>query len=47
MTQDYGPEEYLLHRAIAGIYTVQANVFAPDRLDPNGASVLSAHLFHN
>lgn len=47
MTQGYGPEEYLLHRAIAGIYTVQANVFAPDRLDPNGASVLSAHLFRN
>ena len=47
MTQGYGPEEYLLHRAIAGTYTVQANVYAPDRLDPNGASVLTAHLFRN
>jgi hypothetical protein len=47
MTQGYGPEEYLLHRAKAGTYTVQANVFAPDRLDPNGASVLTAHLFRN
>jgi uncharacterized protein YfaP (DUF2135 family) len=47
MTQGYGPEEYILHRAKAGTYTVQANVFAPDRLDPNGASVLTAHLFRN
>jgi len=47
MTEGYGPEEYLLHRAIAGTYVVQANVFAPDRLDPNGASVLTAHLFRN
>ena len=47
MTQGYGPEEYLLHRAIPGTYTVQANVYAPDRLDPNGASVLTAHLFRN
>jgi len=47
MTQGYGPEEYLLHHAIAGTYTVQANVYAPDRLDPNGASVLTAHLFRN
>ncbi|WP_332801894.1 VIT domain-containing protein [Sphingomonas sp. RT2P30] len=47
MTQGYGPEEYLLHRARAGTYTVQANVFAPDALDPNGASVLTAHLFRD
>lgn len=47
MTQGYGPEEYILHRARPGTYTVQANVFAPDRLDPNGASVLTAHLFRN
>ncbi|MDH7975620.1 VIT domain-containing protein [Sphingomonas sp. AR_OL41] len=47
MTQGYGPEEYLLRRARAGTYTVHANVFAADRLDPNGASVLTAHLFRN
>jgi hypothetical protein len=47
MTEGYGPEEYLLRRARAGTYTVQANVFAPDALDPNGASVLTAHLFRN
>jgi uncharacterized protein YfaP (DUF2135 family) len=47
MTAGYGPEEYLLHRAPSGTYTVQANVFSSDRIDPNGASVLTAHLFRN
>lgn len=47
MTRGYGPEEYLLRRAPAGTYLVQANVFAPDRLDPNGATLLTAHLFRN
>jgi hypothetical protein len=47
MTRGYGPEEYMLHRAPPGTYTVQANVFAPDRLDPNGATLLTAHLFRN
>ena len=47
MTRGYGPEEYLLHVAPPGTYLVQANVFAPDRLDPNGATLLTAHLFHD
>ena len=47
MTRGYGPEEYLLRRAPAGAYTVHANVFAPDRLDPNGATLLTAHLFRD
>jgi hypothetical protein len=47
MTRGYGPEEYLLRRAPAGAYTVRANVFAADRLNPNGASRLTAHLIHN
>lgn len=47
MTAGYGPEEYLLRRAPSGTYTVQANVFSSDRIDPNGASVLTAHLFRN
>ncbi len=47
MTQGYGPEQYLLRRAPDGSFTVQANVYASDRLDPNGASVLTAHLFRN
>lgn len=47
MTQGYGPEEYFLHRAPAGTYTVQANVYAADRLDPNGPSLVTAHLIRD
>ncbi len=47
VTQGYGPEEYLLRVAPPGSYTVQANVYAPDRLDPNGATLLTAHLIHD
>lgn len=47
MTRGYGPEEYMIHAAPPGTYTVQANVFAPDRIDPNGATILTAHLFRN
>lgn len=47
MTQGYGPEEYLIRRAVPGTYVVQANVYAPDRLDPNGASVMTAHIFRD
>ncbi len=47
MTTGFGPEEYLLHSAPPGLYQVQANVFAPDRLDPNGVSLITAHLFHD
>jgi tetratricopeptide (TPR) repeat protein len=47
MTRGYGPEEYDLHVAPAGDYAVHANVYAPDRLDPNGATLLAAHLFRN
>ncbi|WP_206244048.1 VIT domain-containing protein [Novosphingobium terrae] len=47
MTRGYGPEEYMLHRAPAGTYAVHANVFALDRLDPNGATILTAHLIRD
>lgn len=47
MTQGYGPEEYMLHRAPPGTYQVQANVYASDRIDPNGATLLTAHLFRD
>ncbi len=47
MTAGYGPEEYLLRRTIPGVYGVQANVYAPDRLDPNGASVMTAHIIRD
>jgi tetratricopeptide (TPR) repeat protein len=47
MTSGYGPEEYLLRRAPAGTYTVSANVYASDRLNPNGASRITARLIHD
>ncbi|HXH15917.1 MAG TPA: VIT domain-containing protein [Sphingomonas sp.] len=47
MTAGYGPEAYFLRRAPGGTYVVQANVYAADRLDPNGLSLLTAHLFRN
>jgi len=47
MTQGYGPEEYLLRRAMDGEYTVSANVFANDRLNPNGSTTIRARIFRN
>ena len=47
MTAGFGPEEYFLHRAPAGEYVVRANVYNADRLDPNGLSLLTAHLFRD
>lgn len=44
MTQGYGPEEYLLRRAPAGAYEIRANVFAADRLSPNGAQRVTARI---
>ncbi|MDB5471927.1 MAG: hypothetical protein JWR84_3487 [Caulobacter sp.] len=47
MTSGYGPEEYLLRRAPRGEYQIKANVFAPDALDPNGATTVRARLYRN
>ena len=47
MTEGYGPEEYLLRRAATGRYIVRANVYSPDRLDPNGPSRVTAHLYRD
>lgn len=47
MTDGYGPEEYLLHRAPSGEYEIRANVYAPDALDPNGATTVRARLYRN
>jgi hypothetical protein len=43
----YGPEEYLLHRAPNGNYVVRVNVFATDRINPNGATAVRATVFQN
>lgn len=45
MTQGYGPEEYLLRHARPGTYAVRVNVFATDRLNPNGATNVRVHLY--
>ena len=47
MTAGYGPEEYFLRRAATGRYVVRANVYSPDRLDPNGPSRVTAHLYRD
>jgi hypothetical protein len=47
MTQGFGPEEYLLRHAGAGPYTVRVNTYATDRLNPNGATVVTARLIRN
>jgi len=47
MTQGYGPEEYLLRRAVPGNYEIRANVFAADRINPNGAQRVSARIIRD
>ncbi len=45
MRRGYGPEEYLLRHAPGGGYVIRANTFATDRLNPNGAIVVRAHIY--
>jgi tetratricopeptide (TPR) repeat protein len=47
MTNGYGPEEYLLRRAPDGHFTVRADVYSADELNPNGPSRITAHLVHD
>ncbi|MFC4311254.1 VIT domain-containing protein [Steroidobacter flavus] len=47
MTSGFGPEEYLLRRAPDGRFAVDANVYAADRINPNGATIVTARLTHN
>jgi hypothetical protein len=47
MTSGFGPEEYLLRVAPAGTYEVRANVFAADRLSPNGAQRVTARIIRD
>jgi hypothetical protein len=47
MTDGYGPEEYLLRRAPGGTFTVRADVYSSDELNPNGASRITARLIRN
>jgi tetratricopeptide (TPR) repeat protein len=47
MTEGLGPEEYLLHRAIPGEYRISVNVYAADSINPNGTTIVTAHLIRN
>ena len=47
MTDGYGPEEYLLRRAIAGQYEISVNVYDTDVINQNGATMVTAHLTRN
>ncbi len=47
MTEGYGPEEFLLRRAIPGVYQIRVNVYASDRIHPNGSTVITARLFRD
>jgi tetratricopeptide (TPR) repeat protein len=47
MTEGFGPEEYLLRHAPVGTFTVRADTYAADALNPNGPSRVTAHLFRN
>lgn len=47
MTSGYGPEQYLLRRAINGEYAIKIDVYAADAINPNGATMVTAHLTRN
>ncbi|MFC4293114.1 VIT domain-containing protein [Sphingorhabdus arenilitoris] len=47
MTDGYGPEEYMIRRAMPGDYQVRAHVYSSDRINPNGVSILTARLIRN
>lgn len=47
MTDGYGPEEYMIRNAMRGKYDVRAHVYSSDRINPNGASILTARLIRN
>ena len=47
ITDGYGPEEYLIHKALAGEYRIRAKTFASDPTNPNGPSSLTVRLIRN
>jgi len=47
VTTGYGPEEFLLHVAGPGTYTIRAHTFRADRNNPNGPSTLAARIIRN
>ncbi len=47
MTDGYGPEEYLLRRAISGTYQVKIDGYDGDRLNPNGKGRVMVRLIRD
>lgn len=47
MTNGFGPEEYFIRRAMTGTYTVRADVYRNDAINPNGAARMTAHLIRD
>jgi tetratricopeptide (TPR) repeat protein len=47
MTDGYGPEEYLLRRALPGTYVIRADTYASDEINPNGPSRVTARLIRD
>ncbi len=47
ITDGYGPEEYLIHKALTGEYKIRAKTFASDPTNPNGPSSLTVRLIRN
>jgi hypothetical protein len=47
MTNGYGPEEYVIHRAITGEYVIKIDGYSPDRLNPNGKGRVMVRLIRN
>jgi hypothetical protein len=47
MVSGWGPEEYLLRRAAKGEYRISVNAYAPDVINPNGSTVVTARLFRH
>lgn len=47
MTDGYGPEEYVMRRAISGEYAIKIDGYSPDRLNPNGKGRVMVRLIRN
>jgi len=47
MTDGYGPEDYVIRRAVPGVYGVRINGYSPDRLNPNGSGRVLVRLIRD
>jgi len=47
MTGGYGPEEYLLKKAVLGKYEIRLDYYGSDIINPNGPITSRVHIFRN